>query len=96
MPTLLLDHWAQLVRDFKDSEKAYAIEPRDSELLAMAIVDWIQVTPIRQWNLFVQKRGEDYDKLMARVEAKGFSLEAMARYVEDEERWRVTLELGSR
>jgi hypothetical protein len=95
MPKGLVDHWAQLVRDFKDREKTYEIEPRDSELLAMAIVDWIQTTPIRQWNLFVQKRGEDFDKLMAKLEAKGFDQQAVERFLDDEELWRVTLELGS-
>ena len=95
MPSLLLDHWAQLVRDFKDREKAYDIEPRDSELLAMAIVDWIQVTPIRQWNLFVQKRGEDFDKLRAKLEAKGFDDQAVQRFLEEDELWKVSLELGS-
>ena len=96
MPSLLLDHWAQLVRDFKDREKAYDIEPRDSELLAMAIVDWIQVTPIRQWNLFIQKRGEDFDKLRAKLEAKGFDDQAVQRFLEEDELWKVSLELGSR
>jgi hypothetical protein len=96
MPSLLLDHWAQLVRDFKDSEKQYDVEPRDSELLAMAIVDWIQGTPIRQWNLFVQKRGEDFDKLMAKLEAKGFDDQAVQRFLETDELWKVSLELGSR
>lgn len=96
MPSLLLDHWAQLVRDFKDSEKAYDIEPRDSELLAMAIVDWIQGTPIRQWNLFVQKRGEEFDKLRAKLEAKGFDDQAVQRFLEEDELWKVSLELGSR
>ena len=95
MPSLLLDHWAQLVRDFKDSEKQYDIEPRDSELLAMAIVDWIQVTPIRQWNLFVQKRGEDFDKFRAKLEAKGFDDQAVQRFLEEDELWKVSLELGS-
>jgi hypothetical protein len=95
MPSLLLDHWAQLVRDFKDSEKQYDIEPRDSELLAMAIVDWIQGTPIRQWNLFVQKRGEDFDKFRAKLEAKGFDDQAVQRFLEEDELWKVSLELGS-
>jgi len=95
MPSLLLDHWAQLVRNFKDSEKAYDIEPRDSELLAMAIVDWIQVTPIRQWNLFVQKRGEDFETLMVKLEAKGFDDQAVQRFLEEDELWKVSLELGS-
>lgn len=96
MPSLLLDHWAQLVRDFKDREKTYDVEARDSELLAMAIVDWIQGTPIRQWNLFVQKRGEDFDKLMAKLETKGFDGQAVQRYLEEEELWKVSLELGAR
>jgi hypothetical protein len=95
MPSLLLDYWAQLVRDFKDSEKEYGIEPRDSELLAMAIVDWIQSTPIRQWNLFVQQRGEEFDALMAKLEAKGFEAEAVQRYLAEEALWKGTLELGS-
>jgi hypothetical protein len=95
MPSLLLDHWAQLVRDFKDREKQYDIEPRDSELLAMAIVDWIQVTPIRQWNLFIQKRGEDFDKFRAKLEAKGFDDQAVQRFLEGDELWKVSLELGS-
>ena len=96
MPTILLDHWAHLVRDFKDSEKAYGSEPRDSELLAMAIVDFIQVTPIRQWNLFSQKRGEDFDTLMRNLEAKGFDSDAIQRYLAEEDLWKVTLELGER
>ena len=96
MPSLLLDHWASLVREFKDSEKAYDIEPRRSELPVIAIVDWIQVTPIRQWNLFVQKRGEDFDKLMAKLETKGFDSQAVQRYLEEEELWKVSLELGAR
>lgn len=96
MPSLLLDHWAQLVRDFKDSEKAYDKTPRESEQLALAIVDWIQLTPIRQWNLFVQQRGEDFDRLRARLEEKGFDPEAVQRYLETEDLWKGTLELGER
>lgn len=96
MPSLLLDHWAQLVRDFKDREKEYDRTPRESELLAHAIVDWIQLTPIRQWNLFTQKRGEEFDRMFATLENKGMDLEAARRFLEDEELWTITLELGSR
>lgn len=91
---LLMDHWASLVRDFKDSEKEYDIEPRDSEQLALAIVDSIRYTRIRQWNLFVQKRGEDYEGLVKRLTDRGFMPEAIQRFVEEEERWKVTLEMG--
>jgi hypothetical protein len=62
----------------------------------MAIVDFIQVTPIRQWNLFSQKRGEDFDTLMRNLEAKGFDSDAIQRYLAEEDLWKVTLELGER
>ncbi len=96
MPSLLLDHWAQLVRDFKDREREHDKTLRESELLAHAIVDWIQRTPIRQWNLFTQKRGEEFDRMLATLEDKQMDLEAVRRFLEDEELWNVTLELGSR
>jgi hypothetical protein len=91
-----MDHWASLVRDFKDSEKEHDIDPRDSEQLALAIVDYIRYTRIRQWNLFIQKRGEEYEKLVETLIARGFNQSAAERFVEDEERWKVTLEMGER
>lgn len=91
---LLMDHWASLVRDFKDSEKERDIDPRDSEQMALAIVDYIRYTRIRQWNLFIQKRGEEYEKMVATLEERGFKLEAVERFVEEEQRWKVTLEMG--
>ena len=90
---LLLEHWAQLVRDFKDREKAYDVEPRDSELLALAAVDHVQWTRIRQWNLFIQKRGEDFEKFIEALKRR-FPEEAIRRFVEDEELWKVLLEMA--
>lgn len=89
----LLQHWSELVRNFKDREKEYEKEPRDSELLALAVVDHIQWTRIRQWNLFVQQRGEDFDKFKAKL-LQNFEEDALQRFLEDEELWKVTLEMG--
>ena len=89
----LLQHWSELVRNFKDREKEYEKEPRDSELLALAVVDHIQWTRIRQWNLFVQQRGEDFDKFKEKM-LKNFEEDALQRFLEDEELWKVTLEMG--
>lgn len=89
----LLEHWAQLVRSFKDSEKEYDIEPRDSELLAQAALDYVQWTRIRQWNLFIQKRGEDFEKFTERLKMR-FEEEAIQRFVENEELWKVMLEMA--
>lgn len=91
-----MDHWASLVRDFKDSEKEYSIDPRDSEQLALAVVDYIRYTRIRQWNLFQQKRGEEYETMIERLITREFTSEAIQRFVEEEERWKVTLEMGER
>jgi len=91
---LLLDHWSKLVRAFKDSEKEYDVEPRDSELLALAILDYIQWTRIRQWNLFIQQRGEDFDKLIEKLKQRNFEEEQIRRFLENEELWKVTLEMG--
>jgi hypothetical protein len=90
---LLLDHWSKLVRDFKDREKEHDKEPRESELLAMAIVDYIQWSRIRQWNLFIQQRGEDFDKFRAKI-LQNFDEDALQRFLEDEQLWKVTLEMA--
>jgi flagellar biosynthesis regulator FlaF len=89
-----MDHWATLVRTFKDSENALGIEPRDSELLSLKILDFIRYTRIRQWTLFVQKRGDDYDKMIEVLRESGFQPEAIQRFVESEELWATTLEMG--
>ena len=91
---LLMEHWATLIRDFKDSEKVHEIEPRESEQLALKILDFIRYTRIRQWTLFVQKRGEEYDRMVQTLVESGFTPEAIQRFVESEERWTTTLEMG--
>ena len=88
---LLKDHWAQLVNQFKDSEREQ--HDRDgyaTETLAMAILDYARFTRIRQWTLFSQKRGEEFEKMMAKMEDP----ESAARFVEEEELWKTTLELA--
>ena len=89
----MLDHWAYLVRDFKDSEREFGISAYDSERLARAILNHLRYTRIRQYNLFMQKRGEDYEKMLEKLGSE-FSLEAIQRFVETEELWTTTLEMG--
>lgn len=91
---LLKDHWAQLVNRFKDSERELGNDGYTTENLAMDILDYARFTRFRQWTLFVQKRGEEFEKMMDRLEKKGFSLEAARRFLEEEELWKTTLELA--
>lgn len=89
---ILMDHWGSLVRNFKDSEEdGYA-----SEKLAMAILDYIRWTRIRQWKLFVEQRGEDYEKMMAKLEKDGHDMEAVKRFLYDDDLWHTTIELAER
>lgn len=90
---LLKDHWAQLVNQFKDSEQeqdGYA-----TEQLCLDILDHIRITRIRQWTLFVQRRGEEYEQMMAKLEKRGHNPEAIKRFLDDEEFWKITLELAT-
>lgn len=91
---LLLNHWAALVRNFKDHEKEFGIEPRDSEQLLQHALDWIRYTRIRQWNLFQQRRGEDYDLFVQHLTERGFTPQAIQRFAEEEALWKTTLEMG--
>ena len=92
---LLLDHWARLVNDFKDSEKAYDQEGYTSEQLARAILDYSRFTRFRQWTLYVQQRGKEFEDLLLRLEKEGHSLEAAKRFLEEEELWKTTIELAA-
>jgi len=62
--------------------------------LSLKILDFIRYTRIRQWTLFVQKRGDDYDKMIEVLRESGFQPEAIQRFVESEDLWATTLEMG--
>lgn len=91
---LLLDKWSELVRDFKDAEREHGVEAYDAERVAREILNYIRYTPIRQYNIFTQRRGEDFEKMLARIEQSGLSLESARRFVENDELWTTTLEMG--
>lgn len=92
---LLKDHWAQLANEFKDSERElYGQDGYATETLLMDILDFARFTRIRQWTLFSQKRGEEFEKMLALLERRGHSLDAARRAVEEEELWKATLELA--
>ena len=91
---LLQDQWASMIRSLKDNEKQYGISAYTTEQMAQTILRYIRYTRIRQYNLFQQKRGEDFEKMMGKLKQDGFEEEAIRRYLEDEELWKTTLELG--
>jgi len=93
---LLKDHWAQLVNEFKDSERtAYDLDGYASEQLALDILDHIRVTRFRQWTLFVQKRGEEFELFMAKLEKRSYDPAAIKRFIDDDDLWKTTIDLAT-
>jgi hypothetical protein len=93
---ILQNHWGSLVRNFKDSEKKYDREPYDSEQLALGLLDYIRYTTIRQYKLFQQQRGEDFERMLEAMKRKEHDPEALKRFLGDEELWATTLELAEK
>jgi hypothetical protein len=91
---LLIDHWGSLVRDFKDAEKRKGISLYETEQMSRAILDYITYTRFRQYKLFIQKRGEEYEKMFQILIEKGYERESIDRFVENEELWKLTIELA--
>lgn len=91
----MLDHWGTLVRGFKDSEKAYGNDGYASEQLARAILDYSRFTRFRQWTLYTQQRGKEFEVLLDRLEREGFSSDAVKRFLAEEPLWNTTIELAA-
>ena len=91
---ILSDHWAGLVRDFKDSEKEHGYSASDTERLARFILDYATNTRFRQYNMFTQQRGEEYEIMFKKIESLGLSVESARRMVYDETFWKTTLEMA--
>lgn len=88
---LLQEHWSSIVRKFKDEERE---DRRKAEEIALFVLDYIRYTRLRQYNLFTQKRGEEFERMIEQAEQKGYSEEAVRRFMEDDERWQTTLEFA--
>ena len=89
---LLQEHWSSIVRKFKDEEQ----DKYEAERLALFILDYIRYTRFRQYNLFTQKRGEEFERMVTLIEGAELSVEMARRYIEDDERWQTTLELADK
>ena len=93
---LLKDYWAQLINQFKDDEREeFGLGGYATEQMSLDILDHIRVTRFRQWTLFVQKRGEEFEQMMLKMEKRGHDSEAIKRFLDEEDLWKTTLELAT-
>jgi hypothetical protein len=88
---ILLEEWSSRVRKFKDEEKE---DTKTAEEVALFVLDYIRYTRFRQYNLFTQKRGEEFERMVEQAEKKEFPVEMLRRFVEEDDRWKTTLELA--
>ena len=86
------EHWSALVRDLKDSEKEYDVSAYDTEELAQCILRYARTTRFRQYALFTQQRGKEYEDMIAELQ-KRFTPEAITRVLAEDEFWKATLAL---
>lgn len=93
---ILMDHWGSLVRNFKDSEREYEQDGYASEQIAMAILNYARWTRFRQYKLFAEQRGEEFEKMLAKLEHDGHDMEAVKRFLYDDDLWKTTLEFAER
>jgi len=92
-----LDHWGSLVRNFKDSEqKEHDQDGYASEQIAMAIFDYARWTRFRQYKRFVEQRGEEFERMMAKFEQGCHNMDAVKRFLYDDDLWKTTLDLAER
>jgi hypothetical protein len=92
----LMDHWGSLVRQFKDSEAEYDQDGYASEQIAHAILNYARWTRFRQYKLFAEQRGEEFERMLKKLEIEGHNLEAVKRFLYEDDLWTTTLEFAER
>jgi hypothetical protein len=85
---LLQEHWATLVRKFKDVERDGA------ERMTNDLLDYVRYASIRQYKLFQQKRGEEFERMFLYLEKREHDVEMVKRFIENDDHWETLLELA--
>jgi L-rhamnose mutarotase len=85
---LLQEHWATLVRKFKD------VEHHGAERMTNDMLDYVRYASIRQYKLFQQKRGEEFERMFLYLEKRDHDVEMVKRFIENDDHWETLLELA--
>lgn len=91
---ILQNYWGSLVRNFKDDQKKFGQDGYESEQLVTDALDLIRYTNIRQYKLFQQQRGEEFERFIEDLVKKEHTLDAVKRFLDNEDLWKTTLELA--
>jgi hypothetical protein len=86
------DHWASMVRDFKDSEREYNMSAYKSGLLAEDILATVRGLLTSQVQLFKEHRGEKYEMMVKKLNSM-YDEGAVRRILDDDEFWEATFRI---
>ena len=89
---LTLDHWSSIVRQLKDDEREHDILAQATSDLAKDILLVIRSTRFKQGVLFKQKRGEEYEKFVEKLNDT-YDHDAVKRILSNDEFWEVSFSL---
>ena len=91
---LTLEHWNTIVRNMKDAELEHGISAYTTTNMAKDIVQFIRSARIRQGILFKQRRGEEYETFIEKLNIL-YDPDAVARAVSNDEFWDTCFSLRS-
>jgi hypothetical protein len=91
---LTLEHWTSIVRKIKDEELEYEISAYKTGQLAKDILTTIRSSRFRQAVLFREKRGEEYERFVTKLNVI-YDPEAVKRILDNDEFWEACFSLRS-
>jgi hypothetical protein len=91
---LTLEHWSSIVRKIKDEELEYDVPAYRTGQLAKEILTFIRSSRFRQALLFREKRGEEYERFVEKLNVI-YDSEAVKRILDNDEFWEACFSLRS-
>jgi hypothetical protein len=91
---LTLEYWTSIVRKIKDEERENDISAYKTGQLAKDILTFIRSSRFRQIVLFREKRGEEYERFVAKLKVI-YDHDAVNRILDNDEFWEACFSLRS-
>ena len=91
---LTLELWTSIVRKIKDEELNYDVPAYRTGQLAKEILTFIRTARFRQALLFREKRGEEYERFVEKLNII-YDPEAVKRILDNDEFWEACFSLRS-
>ena len=91
---LTLEHWTSIVRKIKDEELEYEISAYKTGQLAKDILTTIRSSRFRQAVLFREKRGEEYERFVTKLNVI-YNPGSVKRILDNDEFWEACFSLRS-